>query len=125
MTTTIIRNLDEARTQVRQKAIRERVKALILEYGVDDVLEGLRFIYRENVFAKAKDVEAVRYRAGLLDEIVDRLRKGYGYEHPNGHLLRVRKKDRPKRTRFQSDHTRALQTGNEEVDRMVQEATAS
>lgn len=75
---TVIRNLDEARTRLRQQAVRQILRSLVLQYGVDDVIEGLRFVYREDVFAKNRHIEAVKHRAGLLDEMVDRLNRARG-----------------------------------------------
>lgn len=89
--TTVVRNIDEARTRVRQQAVRQILRSTILQYGLDDVIEGLRFVYREDVFSKARHIEAVKHRAGLLDEMVDRLHRVRD-EHSHGQVLRLPEK---------------------------------
>jgi hypothetical protein len=73
-----IKNLDTARTMVRQLAVRQLVTGLIRQYGFDELMTGVHYCYRENVLAPSRHNPEVQRRAAVLDEAIRNLQLSKG-----------------------------------------------
>lgn len=69
-------SMGEAKEHIQQMAVTQLMASLVRQYGVDNLLKGLRTTYLDQVYRYAKEDEQVKHRVNLLNHAVKSLNHG-------------------------------------------------